>query len=165
MAISDLQLRAYHTADAPPIRPVQPLAHHPQSVVALLAIKGKVFDSRGNPCAPLGNGSRCSTPAREEVLGLKAQEPEKDGHHLFPSTDDSLPTTSCMQTQVSSRSLHFINTSYTQAPKLGLALFPPAHSSSRHMVHPSGGSSPKSQCYHQKGSFFGCHLSHLKQQD
>lgn len=55
MVVRELQLRAYHTADAPAICPVQPLAHHSQPIVALFAIKGKVLHSGRNPSAPLGS--------------------------------------------------------------------------------------------------------------
>lgn len=54
MTVSVLQLRLHHAAEAAAIRPVQPLADHPQPVVSLLAVEGEVFHFGSNPFAPFG---------------------------------------------------------------------------------------------------------------
>lgn len=58
MAVGDFQLRLHDAAQAAAVRPVQPLPHHPQPIVAFLAIEGEVLHFGSD--APASPGSRAS---------------------------------------------------------------------------------------------------------
>lgn len=97
MAVGDLQLRLHDAAQAAAVRPVQPLPHHPQPIVAFLAIEGEVLHFGSD--APASPGSRASASrCRSEPDTLPPAKRGETHHTCQKGPDEKSPMCNPMAT-------------------------------------------------------------------